>query len=64
MKAVVALEHTILTSVWKMLTTGEVFTDLGADYYVRLDPEKAKKRAIRQLQTLGYEVTITSSVAA
>ena len=64
MKAVVALEHTILTSVWNMITTGEVFTDLGADYYVRLDPEKAKKRAIRQLQTLGYEVTITSSVAA
>ena len=64
MKAIVALEHTILTSVWNMLTTAEVFTDLGTDYYVRLDPEKAKKHAIRQLQTLGYEVSISPSVAA
>jgi hypothetical protein len=47
-----------------MLTTAEVFTDRGTDYYVRLDPEKAKKRAIRQLQTLGYEVSSSPSVAA
>lgn len=62
-KAVVALEHTILTAIWNMLTTGEVFTDLGTDYYVRLDPEKAKRRALRQLQNLGYEVAITPAAA-
>jgi transposase len=28
-KAVVALEHTILTAVWNRLTTGEIYEDLG-----------------------------------
>lgn len=62
-KALVAIEHTILIAVWNMLTTGEDFTDLGGDYHVRLDPEKAKKKAIRQLRTLGYEVAITPAAA-
>ncbi|TAM66482.1 MAG: IS110 family transposase [Microbacteriaceae bacterium] len=62
-KALVAIEHTILIAVWNMLTTGEDFTDLGVDYYLRQDPEKATKRAIRQLRTLGYEVAITPAAA-
>lgn len=58
-KAVVAIEHTILTAVWHMLRNGEVYIDPGADYYARQDPQKARNRALRQLRDLGYEVTIT-----
>ncbi|SJM57400.1 Transposase [Frigoribacterium sp. JB110] len=62
-KAVVAIEHTILTAVWHMLRNGAVYIDLGADYYTRLDPQNAKNKAIRQLQNLGYEVVIARVAA-
>lgn len=42
-----------------MLTNGECYTDPGADYFIRLNPTKEKNKAIRQLQKLGYDVTIT-----
>ena len=62
-KAVVALEHSILTAVWNMLANGEYYIDPGADHYAKLDPAKAKNRAIRQLESLGYEVIVTPVAA-
>lgn len=62
-KAVVAIEHSILVAVWHMLRNGEAYADPGADYYTRLDPNRARNKAIRQLQTLGYEVVITPVAA-
>ena len=41
----------------------QTYNDRGADYYTRLDPQKARNRAIRQLQNLGYEVVITPVAA-
>ena len=63
MKAIVALEHSILTAVWNMLANGESYEDPGADHFTKLDPLKAKNRALRQLQNLGYEVVITPIAA-
>ena len=62
-KAVVALEHNLLTAVWNMLANGECYADPGADHFTKLDPLKTKNRAVRQLQTLGYEVVITPVAA-
>lgn len=62
-KAVVAIEHDILTAVWHMLRNGEAYLDPGADYYTRLDPEKARNKAIRQPRNLGYDVTLTPAAA-
>ena len=62
-KAVVALEHNILTAVWHMLANGECYIDPGADHFAKFDPLKAKNRAIPQLQTLGYEVVVTPAAA-
>lgn len=62
-KAVVAIEHSILVAVWHMLRNGEVYADPGADFYTRSDPEKAKNKAIRQLRNLGYDVTVTPVAA-
>ena len=41
-----------------MGTTGELYEDLGGDYYTRLNPERARTRAIRQLEAMGYHVTL------
>lgn len=44
-------------------TNGEIYTDLGPDYYVRRDPEQARRRAVRQLKSLGYEVSLSPASA-
>jgi len=46
-----------------MLANGECYIDPGADHFAKLDPLKAKNRAIRQLQTLGYAVVVTPAAA-
>lgn len=63
-KALVAVEHSILTAAWHMLANGECYTDPGADYYTRINPTRAKNNAIKQLTSLGYDVTITPVAAA
>ncbi|SCL13557.1 IS110 family transposase [Micromonospora inyonensis] len=57
-KALVALEHSILTSVWHMPTDGTGYQDLGADHFLRRDPERERRRAIAALNKLGYTVTL------
>ena len=44
-----------------MAQTGELYNDPGADYYIRLDPARARRRAIAQLQHLGYEVQLSQA---
>ena len=62
-KAVVALEHAMLITVWNMLLTGEPYNEPGADFYAKRNPEKAKRRAIDQLRNLGYAVTLEPTAA-
>jgi transposase len=64
MKAIVALEHSILNAVWHMLAEGECYEDPGPDLFIRLDPVKAKNNAIKKLNSLGFDVTITPAPAA
>lgn len=57
-KALVAIQHSILVAIWSMAQTGALYDDLGADHYTRTQPLRTKRRAIRQLQELGYTVTL------
>jgi len=57
-KALGAVKHSILIACWHMLTTGELYSDLGGDYYRKRDPEKITKRLIAQLETLGHKVIL------
>ena len=64
LKALVAVEHAMLIAIWNMLATGEFYCDPGGDFYARLHPDKAKNRAIDQLRSMGYAVTIKPLAAA
>ena len=64
MKAIVAIEHSILTAAWHLLADGECYADPGPDHFTRLDPIKAKNSAIKKLNSLGFDVTITPATAA
>lgn len=56
--AIVAMEHKMLICAWHMLVNGAFYQDPGPDYYTRHRPAKAKARALKQLQALGYNVTL------
>jgi transposase len=56
LKALIATEHAIIISIWHMLTTRQPYQDLGADYYLRRDPEVTKRRISRQAIELGLTV--------
>ncbi len=58
-KAVTAVGHSILTAAWHMLTTGELYNDLGGDYFIRRNPDRTTSRLIRQLEALGHQVRLT-----
>jgi len=58
MKANVAIQHSMLIAIWHMGTTGTLYEDPGAEFFTRLHPERAKKRAIGQLEAMGYQVTL------
>jgi transposase len=57
-RATVAVAHSILVAVWHMLQTGEVYRELGADYYLRRDPARQTRRLVAQLERLGHTVTL------
>jgi transposase len=57
-KAAMAVGHSILVIVWYLLTEDCDYQDLGGDYFVRRDTDRARQRAVAQLQALGYQVTL------
>jgi transposase len=60
-KANVAIQHSMLLAIWHMGTTGTLYDDPGADYFTRLNPARAKKRAVHQLEAMGYRVTLDNA---
>jgi transposase len=58
-RANVAVQHSILVAIWNMAGTGELYSDLGADYHRKRNPERSKRNALNQLQALGFEVILT-----
>jgi transposase len=63
-KALGAVKHSILCACWHMLSTGELYNDLGGDYFRKRDPKRTTKRLVTQLEALGHTVTLQEAVAA
>ena len=63
-KAAVAVAHSLIELVWHLLSTGELFKDLGDDYYTRRqDPQRRARRLVAQLEELGFKVTLEAAAA-
>lgn len=57
-KAAVAVAHSMLVAAHHMLATGEIYRDLGADFYdKRVDPARKIRGHIAELEAAGYTVT-------
>ena len=59
-RAIVAVGRSILVIIWALLSDDEAqFVDLGPDYYAsRTNPERKVRQHVRELQALGYTVTL------
>ena len=53
-----ALAASILTIVYHMLVSGELYHDLGPDHFDRRAKATQTKRLVTRLQNLGYAVQI------
>lgn len=57
-KAVVAVGHQILEIAFHIMRDGVTYDELGADYFDRRHRDRTVRRHVRQLEVLGYRVTI------
>ena len=57
-KAAIAVGHSILVIAWHLLSDDCDYADLGGDFFIRRDADRARQRAVAQLQALGYQVTL------
>lgn len=63
-RALIAVGHSILVIFYHMLKTGTSYTDLGGDFFDRLQPERLTRYYVKRLERLGHKVTLESRAAA
>ena len=54
-RAVVAVAHSILIAIYHILKNGEMFRDLGVDYYNQFNKERKANALLRKLHQLGWD---------
>ena len=57
-KATVAVAHSILFTAWHMLSTGQTYNDLGANYLSTRNRDAEIRRLVKRLQILGQHVEV------
>jgi transposase len=62
-KAAGAVGHSILVIAWHLLEGDCDHAELGGDFFVQRDTDRARQRAVTQLQALGYHVTLKQTAA-
>jgi transposase len=62
-RALIALAHTMVKIVYHMLKKGTTYTELGADYFDRLNADQLRRNLVRRLENLGHKVTLEPKVA-
>jgi len=59
-RALIAVGHSLLVIVYHMLKNNVAYSDLGADYFERLEPERLRRYLVKRLERLGYDVTLSA----
>ncbi len=60
-KAVVAVGHQILEIAYYLLRDKVTYHELGADYFDRRDRDRTMRRNVKQLEALGFKVTLEAA---
>jgi transposase len=62
-KAVWAVAHSVIVSIYHLLQSKQSSQDLGADYFEQLEAPRLERHHVRQLERLGSSVTLSPRVA-
>jgi transposase len=57
-KALIAVAHSMLVIIYHMLSRGEAYHELGADYFDRRNSSALQHHLLRKLESLGLKVTV------
>jgi transposase len=57
-RAIIAVAHALLVTIYHMLKNGTHYVDLGPDHFENLNREAVVRRSVRRLEKLGYQVSI------
>lgn len=57
-RALVAVAHSILVIAYHIILRKEPYRELGGDYFERRKPESTARRLARQIERLGFQVTL------
>jgi transposase len=60
-RAIVAVAHTIVVSMYHMLKNKQPYRELGADFLDRRNAENVKRYLLKRLERLGLHVTVRSA---
>ncbi len=63
-RAIMAVAHSLLVTIYHMLKNKTKFEDLGHDYFDRLNSHKLIKYHKKRLESLGFEITLTPKECA
>lgn len=58
-KADVAIAHTLLRLIYRMIQTGATYQELGADYYEERGRDAIKRHLLKRLEKLDFQVDLT-----
>jgi len=56
--AMIAVGHTMLVTIYQMLSQHTAYTDLGGTYFDDRDRQATQRRLVRRLEQLGYQVEV------
>jgi transposase len=61
-RAIVAVGHSLLVTGYYMITRGQDYEDLGANYFDERNKEMVKRQAVKRLEKLGFQVQLKAAV--
>jgi transposase len=59
-RASIAVAHAILTIAYRIIRDGSTYRDLGPHYFDTLDPARLKRKLVKRLEGLGFQVTLAA----
>ncbi len=60
-RAMMAVAHSLLVSIYYMLRDQVSYQELGPDYFDQLQAQHLERHYVRRLEALGFQVTLTSA---
>jgi transposase len=63
-RALIAVAHSLLVTVYSFTIAGEPYRDLGLDYFDKLNKEHLQRSLVKRLEKLGNRVTLEPKASA